>query len=65
MIGSDTLNNYLQNVQLIVITMTTVGYGNVGPLTMLGRVIAVITAFWGSFILSLFVVAVTQLFELT
>lgn len=45
--------------------MATVGYGNVSPHTLVGRIIVVIDAFWGSFLLSLFVVAVTQLFEIS
>ena len=41
----------------IVLTMTTVGYGDIYPMTILGRVIAVIACLWGTFLTSLMVVA--------
>jgi Ion channel len=37
----------------IIITMTTVGYGDTYPSTNLGRVIVALSAFWGGIILSL------------
>jgi hypothetical protein len=42
----------------ILITMTTEGYGDVFPKSHGGRVIAIITAFWGTFFVSLFVITV-------
>lgn len=40
----------------ILITMTTEGYGDVFAESHGGRVISIITAFWGTFIVSLFVI---------
>jgi potassium intermediate/small conductance calcium-activated channel subfamily N protein 2 len=40
----------------VLITMNTVGYGDVFAKSHWGRFIAVITGFWGIFYLSLFVV---------
>jgi Ion channel len=45
---------------VILITMTTVGYGDLYPESHCGRVIAIVTAFWGVTFLSLFVVALTN-----
>lgn len=48
----------------IVITLTTVGYGDYYPKTNAGRFIGIVTAFWGVFFVSLFVVALTNILNL-
>lgn len=48
----------------VVITLTTVGYGDYFPKSNAGRFIGIITAFWGVFFVSLFVVALTNTLEL-
>jgi len=52
------------SVWLISITVTSVGYGDVVPHTNPGKMIAIIAAFWGAFLISLLVVAATHLFDL-
>ncbi len=54
------LSNTIWNV---LVTMTTVGYGDYFPKTNMGRVIGIIIAFWGVFIVSLFVVSLSNMFE--
>jgi Ion channel len=41
----------------VLITMTTIGYGDYYPISHCGRVVAIITAFWGVLDTSLFVLA--------
>ena len=43
--------------------MSTVGYGDVFAKSHCGRIIAIITAFWGIFFLSLFVLSLIKIFE--
>jgi len=58
-------NEYFTSIWLIVITMTTVGYGDISPYTSFGRFVAIFTAVWGTFLISLLVVSVGQMFALT
>lgn len=46
-------------------TITTVGYGDVYPETIGGKCVAIITALWGAFIISLLVLVWASIFELT
>ena len=45
---------------LTIITMTTVGYGDFFPRTLFGRLIDIILVVWGTFIVSLMVVPLTN-----
>jgi hypothetical protein len=49
---------------LIMVTMTTIGYGEIYPVTSLGRLIAAIACIWGIFLISSFVVALTNKVEI-
>ena len=49
--------SYLYNdLWLVVLTMTTVGYGDFYPRTHAGRMIAIIAAIWGTFLISLMII---------
>lgn len=54
-------NNITTAMWNMIITMTTVGYGDVYAKSHMGRMIAIIIAFWGVFYVSLFVVALTNI----
>lgn len=47
-----------------IITMTSVGYGNIIATTPLGRFVTIITAFVGAFLLSLLVAIITEWFNM-
>jgi hypothetical protein len=47
----------------VLITMTTVGYGDIAAQSHGGRAIALIVAFWGVFLVSLFVVSLNNMLE--
>lgn len=49
----------------IFITMTTVGYGDFSPVTVFGRVVTAVSAFWGGIILSMTFVTLQSVFILT
>lgn len=57
---------YLWNsMWLILLTMTTVGFGDFYPNTHIGRFIITIAANWGIFIVSLMILALTNTLQLT
>lgn len=56
------MNNSMWNV---IITMTSVGYGDIFPKSLFGRIIGCMIAFWGVCITSFFVVTVTNMLMFT
>lgn len=64
-VGQIDFDNYFNAVWVIVITITTVGFGDLVPFSFIGRLIIIATAFWGGFINSLVIVSVTKIFELS
>jgi potassium intermediate/small conductance calcium-activated channel subfamily N protein 2 len=58
--GSNDISNFSNALWLTIITMTTVGYGDYYPRTTFGRVIDVFLVVWGTFIVSLMVVVLTN-----
>lgn len=57
--------DYFNHLYLIVITMTTVGYGDFLPHTIPGQIVIMFTALWGAFMISLIVLLVTNIFDLS
>ena len=58
--------NYMWNsFWCVVVTMTTIGYGDIYPQTHLGRFVIIVACIWGVFILSLFVVALNNTIQLS
>jgi hypothetical protein len=45
--------------------MTTVGYGDIYPKSVMGRIVGIITALWGLFLVSIFTVTLSNLFTFT
>lgn len=57
--GND-ISDFRNAIWLTFITMTTVGYGDFYPRTSFGRVVDVILVIWGTFIVSLMIVVLTN-----
>lgn len=53
-------NNYANSLWLVLMTITTVGYGDYFPHTFIGRILILIVAIWGTFIVSMMVVVVSN-----
>lgn len=49
---------------MVVITMGTVGFGDIVPATPVGRVLIMITSIWGTFVITLVLVAFGNVFSL-
>ena len=58
-------NSYIASIWCVVITMTTVGYGDMYPVTLFGRIVGIIIALWGTFIISLLIIVATEIFALS
>jgi hypothetical protein len=64
--AADLNFDYVWNsMWLIVLTMTTVGYGDFFPRTHMGRFVVVLACFWGVFLVSMMVVTLTVSSEFT
>jgi len=61
----NNLRDYGSAIWLTVITMTTVGYGDIFPHTAFGQITAILTALWGTFVISLLIMVTAQIFEFT
>eukprot|EP01017_Pseudomicrothorax_dubius_P034559 TRINITY_DN4758_c0_g1_i5.p2 TRINITY_DN4758_c0_g1~~TRINITY_DN4758_c0_g1_i5.p2 ORF type:complete len:181 (+),score=36.83 TRINITY_DN4758_c0_g1_i5:921-1463(+) len=49
----------------VVVTMTTVGYGDYYPMTSLGRIVAFFICIWGVFVVSLMVVTLSNFLNMS
>jgi hypothetical protein len=57
---TNVATNYANTIWLIFMTTTTVGYGDYYPQTPLGRIIVLFVAIWGTLIVSIMVVVVSN-----
>ena len=57
------LDHWLNAYWLIIMTVTTVGYGDVYPRTKLGKMVACATAIWGTVVISLIVMSSIKFFD--
>ena len=63
-IGFKDFEQYFSGIYCAVITMATVGYGDVVPTTHVGRFIIMVTSIWGAFLFTLVIVAFSTIFNL-
>ena len=62
-VNEQNLLDYGSSIWLTVITMTTVGYGDIYPQTIGGQVTAVAIALWGAFVISLLIMVTSGIFN--
>ena len=60
----NTFDSFPTAVWTVIITMTTVGYGDIYAVSPLGRMVSIFNALWGTFLVSLLIVMIAQLFDL-
>lgn len=60
-VQTTSFNNLTTSAWCVLITMTTVGYGDIYPESHMGRLVGVVCSFWGVCFVSLFVVALTNI----
>ena len=58
------LDSFFNAVWLIIMTICTVGYGDITPHTTPGKIICIFTAFWGAVMISLLVLMSSSFFNL-
>ena len=46
-----------------VITLTTVGYGDIYPVSTMGKILCLLMCFWGNFLISLLIVSMAGVIE--
>lgn len=63
-VGMITWYSYFDSIWCVIITMTTVGYGDVAPYTLFGRLVSITAALWGTFLISLLILSVGEIFAL-
>lgn len=61
--GNYYFSYYLNSIYQVVITMTTVGYGDYTPWTPLGKVLSIGNAIFGGFIVTLTIVTLSGIFN--
>ena len=58
-------DSFFNSVYFVLITMSTIGYGDYSPGTFPGCVLMVVLAFWGALLMSVFVVSMSQVWLMT
>ena len=64
-LGDVDFGDYMKVYWFVVVTMATVGYGDITPKTLPGRVITFILAVWGVFLISLVVLLFFEFIQLS
>lgn len=59
-ISNQNFNSYFNGLWVVVVTMTTVGYGDIYPKTFGGRVVGMTICVWGMFCTSFFTVTLSN-----
>ena len=62
--ANDIFDSYIDAVWLIIITMTTVGYGDITAKTLGGRIVSMLSCLSGVFLTSMIIVTITNFLSL-
>lgn len=63
--GQILFDHYFTSIWCVIITMTTVGYGDVFAVSTIGRCVSIVNALWGAFVIGLLVSSIQDLKELS
>jgi len=58
-------DSFFNSIYFVLITMSTIGYGDYSPGTIPGCILMVFLAFWGALLMSVFVVSMSQMWSMT
>ena len=61
----ESFQSYTTTIWMVMITMTTVGYGDYNPKTIPGRTLGFVLCIWGVFLMSMIVIILFQSLELS
>jgi Ion channel len=64
-VGTIDLEQYGSALWLVVVTMSTVSFGDVVPYSLPGRLVIMFASIWGAFIITLVILAFSSLFSLS
>eukprot|EP00347_Sterkiella_histriomuscorum_P002571 403367638 len=59
--SGQNLNSFMNCIWLTIVTLGTIGFGDMYPKTIMGRIVGIIVSFWGVFIVSFFVVTLNNM----
>jgi hypothetical protein len=60
-VSKQNFNLFSNSMWNVIITLTTTGFGDIYPKSLLGRFCAMVICFWGTFMVSFFVVTVNNM----
>jgi hypothetical protein len=64
-IGFNDFEQFYSSIWAVAITMGTVGFGDIVPVSHVGRFIMMVTTIWGTFLFTLVIVAFGSMFNLS